>query len=129
MWNAVGQILPAAVGVALSPIPIIAVVLMLVTPRGRVNGPMFVLGWLVGLTILGVVVLAIAGPTQSTSSSSSTGADATQIVLGALLLLVAAGQFRQRPHGDEEPATPKWMSTIDTFTPVKSAARAPCSRR
>jgi hypothetical protein len=44
MWNAVGQVLPAAVGVALSPIPIIGVVLMLVTPRGRVNGPMFLVG-------------------------------------------------------------------------------------
>jgi hypothetical protein len=38
VWNAVGQVLPAAVGVARSPIPIIAVVLVPVTPRRRVNG-------------------------------------------------------------------------------------------
>jgi hypothetical protein len=48
------------VGVAISPIPIIAVVLMLVTPA-RANGPMFVLGWIVGLAAIGVIVLAIAG--------------------------------------------------------------------
>jgi threonine/homoserine/homoserine lactone efflux protein len=121
VWNAVGQVLPAAVGVALSPIPIIAVVLMLVTARGRVNGPMFIVGWLVGLAIVGAVVLAIAGPSASSTDGPSTAASVVQIVLGALLLVVALRQFRSRPHGDEEPVTPKWMGAIDTFTPVKAA--------
>ncbi len=39
MGEAIGQALPFAVGVALSPVPIIAVILMLVTPRARANGP------------------------------------------------------------------------------------------
>jgi hypothetical protein len=43
--EAIGQSLPFAVGVGLSPIPIIAVVLMLATPRARVNGPAFLAGW------------------------------------------------------------------------------------
>jgi len=34
----VGQVLPYALGVALSPVPIIAVVVMLGTPRARGNG-------------------------------------------------------------------------------------------
>jgi len=46
MGAAIGQALPLAVGVALSPIPIIAVALMLMSPRARLNGPGFVLGWL-----------------------------------------------------------------------------------
>ena len=41
-----------------------------------------------------------------------------KIVLGVLLLLVAARQFRSRPRGDEEPQMPKWMSTIDKTTPL-----------
>jgi hypothetical protein len=49
MGQAVGGALPLAIGVALSPVPIIAVVLMLTTRRARVNGPLFVLGWLTGL--------------------------------------------------------------------------------
>lgn len=36
---------------ALSPLPIIAVVLMLTTPQARVNGPAFVAGWLAGLAV------------------------------------------------------------------------------
>jgi hypothetical protein len=62
MGEAIGQSLPLAVGVALSPVPIIAVVLMLTTPRARTNGPAFVLGWLLGLGVVGAVVLALAGP-------------------------------------------------------------------
>jgi hypothetical protein len=38
--------------VALSPVSIIAVILILVTPRARVNGPAFVVGSLVGLAIV-----------------------------------------------------------------------------
>jgi hypothetical protein len=38
----IGQVLSLGLGVALSPVPIIAVVLLLATPRGRVNGPAFV---------------------------------------------------------------------------------------
>jgi hypothetical protein len=40
-----------------------------------------------------------------------------KIALGALLLVVAARQFRGRPHGDEAPQMPKWMATIDKTTP------------
>ena len=62
MGQAIGGSLAFAVGIALSPIPIIAVVLMLTSSKARVNGPLFVLGWLVGLGIVGAIVLAVAGP-------------------------------------------------------------------
>ncbi len=119
MGQAIGGSLPLAVGIALSPIPIIAVVLMLTSRRARVNGPAFVLGWLLGLGIVGAIVLSVAGP----AGASSSGAPATwvswaKIVLGVLLLLVAARQFRGRPHGDEQPQMPKWMASIDKTTPV-----------
>lgn len=65
MGTAIGQVLPFAVGVALSPVPIIAVALMLMSQRARLNGPVFVIGWLVGLAVIGVIVLAVAGPADS----------------------------------------------------------------
>jgi Sap, sulfolipid-1-addressing protein len=42
--QAIGRALPFAVGVALSPVPIIAAVLLLSTPKGRVNGLAFLIG-------------------------------------------------------------------------------------
>jgi threonine/homoserine/homoserine lactone efflux protein len=122
MLEAIGAILPFAVGVALSPVPIIAVILMLVSAKARVNGPMFVIGWLVGLAIVGIIVLGIAGPAEASDEGQpATWVAVVQIVLGALLLLLAVKQWRGRPREGEVPSMPKWMDAIDTFTPVKSA--------
>jgi len=125
MSEAIGQILPTAVGVAISPLPIVAVVLMLVTSRGRVNGPAFVIGWIVGLAIVGAVVLSVAsGADASDDGEPATWVNILKLVLGLLALLIGARQFRGRPRGDAEPETPTWMRALDTFTPVKAAGMA-----
>jgi hypothetical protein len=122
MGQAIGGSLPLAAGIALSPIAIIAVVLMLSSRRAWVNGPAFVLGWLIGLGIVGVIVLALAGPARASNSSSpATWVSWVKIALGVLLLLVAFRQFRSRPRGDQEPPLPKWMATIDNTTPAAAA--------
>jgi Kef-type K+ transport system membrane component KefB len=119
MGQAIGGSLALAIGIALSPIPIIAVVLMLTTPRARANGPAFVLGWLLGLGVVGAIVLAVAGP----ANASSSGAPATwvswlKIILGAGLLLIAVRQFRGRPHGENQAPMPIWMGAIENFKPA-----------
>jgi threonine/homoserine/homoserine lactone efflux protein len=125
MSEAIGQVLSFGVGVALSPLPIVAVVLMLGTRRGRVNGPAFLAGWVLGLALVGTIVLLVS----SGASASDDGAPATwvswlEIVLGALALLLGVRQFRARPQGDAPPELPKWMRAIDTFTPGRSLAIA-----
>jgi hypothetical protein len=121
MGQAIGDSLPMAVGIALSPVPIIAVILMLVSTRARANGPAFIAGWLVGLAIIGVIVLAIAGPSDASSGGKpATWVSLIQLLGGLLLLLVAVGQWRKRPREGEEPSMPKWMGAIDAFTPGKA---------
>jgi Sap, sulfolipid-1-addressing protein len=125
MGKAIGGSLPLAVGIALSPIPIIAVVLMLASRKAKVNGPVFVLGWLIGLGIVGAIVLSIAGPAgASTSGSPATWVSWVKVVLGVLLLVVAVRQFRGRPRGDEQPQMPKWMSSIDNTAPLAALGLA-----
>jgi threonine/homoserine/homoserine lactone efflux protein len=123
MGDAIGQILPFAVVVALSPIPIIGVVLMLGTPRARSNGPAFILGWLLGLTVVGAIVLAVAsGANASESGEPASWVGVLKLVLGAVLLLLAVKQWRGRPRGDANAALPGWMRTIDHFTPGRALA-------
>jgi hypothetical protein len=118
MGQAIGGSLPLAIGVALSPVPIIAVVLILTTRRARINGPAFVIGWLVGLAAVGAIVLSVAGPADASKSGSpATWVSWLKIVLGAALLLVAARQFRGRPKDGDQAALPKWMASIDTMKP------------
>jgi Kef-type K+ transport system membrane component KefB len=123
MGEAIGQSLSLAVGIAISPVPIIAVILMLVTPRARSNGPAFVVGWLVGLGVVGAIVLLVADPADASDAGGpATWVSVLKVVLGLLLVLIAIKQFRGRPRGDEDAPMPKWMGAIEGFTPGKALA-------
>jgi hypothetical protein len=123
--QAIGGALPLAVGVALSPLPIIAVVLMLTTHRARVNGPLFILGWLAGLAVVGAIVLSVAGPAGASSSGSpATWLSWVKVALGALLLVVAARQFRGRPKDGAQAQLPKWMAKLDDIRPLAACGLA-----
>jgi threonine/homoserine/homoserine lactone efflux protein len=120
--QAIGQVLSLAVGVALSPVPVIAVVLMLTTPSARTNGPAFIAGWILGVAGAGTILLLLAGGAQaSTRGAPEEWVSFLKIGLGVLLLVIAARQWRARPRAGEEPEMPSWMKTIDTFGAPKAA--------
>jgi hypothetical protein len=117
-----GDLLPLALGVAVSPIPIIAVILMLLAPKAGGTSTGFLVGWLVGIAGATTVFLLLAGVSDLGSSTEpSAAASWVKLGLGVLLLLVAARQWQGRPEPGAEPALPKWMTAIDQFTAVKAA--------
>src|SRR3954466_3921709 len=121
MGQVVGDLLPLAVGVAISPIPIIAVILMLLAPRATGTSVGFLVGWVLGIVVavtLFTVLADVAG--LSSSGQPSTAAAWIQLVLGVLLLLVAVRQWGARPGAGETPTLPGWMAAIDSFTPLKA---------
>ena len=120
LGQAIGDLLPAAFGVALSPVPIIAVILMLGTPKARSNGPAFAIGWVAGLAIVSVVVLIVASGSDESGSTSSDVVNWTKLLFGLLFLVLAAKQWTGRPRPGVEPTPPKWMAAIDGFTAGKS---------
>jgi threonine/homoserine/homoserine lactone efflux protein len=123
MGQAIGQVLALAVGVGLSPIPIIGVVLMLATPRARSNGPAFLIGWIVGLAVVGTIVLLVSsGAEASEGGAPADWVNVLKLVLGASLLLLAAKRWRGRPQAGGEAELPAWMSAVDHFTATRSAA-------
>jgi threonine/homoserine/homoserine lactone efflux protein len=105
--------------VALSPVPIVAVILMLGTPRARRNGPAFAAGWVAGLVTVGVIVLLVAGDSDS-GGDTSTAVDVVVLLFGLLLLAVAVKQWQGRPKAGQTPEMPKWMAAIDQFTTGRS---------
>jgi threonine/homoserine/homoserine lactone efflux protein len=115
-----GDLLPSAVGVALSPIPVIAVILILATPKARSNGPAFALGWMLGLIIVSVVVLLAAGDSDDPDSGASDTVSVVKLAIGVLFLLLAAKQWKGRPRPGQDATMPSFMSTMDQFAPGKS---------
>lgn len=125
MGRAIGQIIPLAVGVALSPLAIIAVILMLTTSKGRVTGSSFFAGWVIALAALGTIVLVAADEAHADNAGTpAVWVSILQVVLGVLLLIVASRQWQQRPDREAEPELPAWMQKVETFTPSKAAAVA-----
>ena len=87
--------------------PDIAVILMLFSRRAHVNGPVFLLGWVLALAAVSAVVYVLANQSSPTSSSSTN--DTTmwgKIVLGVVFLLLALCQWRSRPALGAEPEMP-----------------------
>jgi len=115
--TAIGQILGVAVGVAISPIPIIATILMLFSNRAKSNSVAFLVGWIFGLVAVATVILRV-GFEGSDGTSDVTGW--IKAAIGVVFLLLAVKQWRDRPREGEEPPMPTWMASIDRFTAVKS---------
>lgn len=122
MNGVVGDLLPLALGVAISPVPIIATILMLLAPQAKGTSIGFLVGWLVGIVVVVTVVEVIAATAglDDGTSSSATATSWIKIVLGLLLLLVGVRQWRKRPKAGEVAPLPKWMAAIDSFTFVKA---------
>jgi threonine/homoserine/homoserine lactone efflux protein len=118
MGAAIGDVLGLAAGVAVSPLPIVAMILVLATPRGRSNGILFGAGWLAGLAVLGTVVLALAGPADASDGGEPAAWTGwLKLLLGVAALLLAARQWRGRPAPGAEPEMPRWMASIDQLKP------------
>jgi hypothetical protein len=115
--EAIGGLLPAAVAVALSPIPIAAIVVVLDGPRARSSGPAFAAGWILGLAAVSVIVVFVAGAIPD--ADASTGVNWVTAGIGVLFLVMAAKQWTKRPRGEQEPVMPGWMATLGSVTPTK----------
>ena len=122
LGQAIGDLLPLALAVAICPIPIVAVILMLFSERARANSAMFVLGWIIGV-LGGTIVVLIIANTQDLTQSNGQPEDSVstvKLLLGVGLILLAAREWRGRPKEGETPTLPKYLQAIDTLTPPKA---------
>lgn len=122
MGEALGNILPLAVAVAVFPVPIIAVVLVLASERGTAKGLAFVLAWCVGLAAVGAIALLLGGVAGANDEGEpATWVDVLLLGLGVALIVLAVQHWRGRPSPGEETPVPGWMRAMDAFTVPRAA--------
>jgi hypothetical protein len=121
MGQGISEVLTFAIGVAISPVPIMAVILMLFSQRARVNGTLFLTGWALALAVVGGVAYVVSDAGDAaTSSTASDTISWGKIVFGLIFLLLAARNWRSRPEPGTAPEMPKWMASIDSLAPGKA---------
>src|SRR5687768_6344085 len=112
MAQVIGEVIPFAVGVALSPLPIIAVLLLLLAPVGTRGGLAFLAARLLAFAIL-VALFAWAADLVDEAAGSSTPAAVLRLLVGTGLVVAAVVKWHRRPRGGAEPKLPGWMRAID----------------
>ena len=118
MLDAIAAILPLAVGAALSPLPIVAIVLLLMS-GGRASGVAFLIARF-------VVVLALVGVFSFLAESIELAQETSpimailRILVGLALAVLAVRKLRGRAGSDEDPELPGWMVRIEGASVGKS---------
>ena len=123
MRQVIGAVLPFAVVVMVSPINIVAAILLLFSKRPLLNASCYLGGFVVGLAAVVGGLTAVAGAVHlDPGSDRSRGASALLLALGAGLIVVAIAKFRGRPGPDDPSSLPGWMDGIAGFGAGRSLA-------
>lgn len=124
MHTLFGDILTHSLAVAFSPEPILAVILMLFTPRARSNSIAFLIGWLAGILIVITIVLT-SGIFISDQVAERGGSDLVgwlKLAVGIILLALAVRRWRKRPRANDIIVEPAWLSIVERFGVFRSVA-------
>ena len=107
---------PIALGVAASPMTIVALIILLMTPRALPNSYAFLLGWFAGLFLVGFFVLLSPGLIESTQSQTPVSGW-IRIGLGVLFLTICLFLIKSLPRKGQETNPPRWLEKVDSYGP------------
>ncbi|PQZ94697.1 hypothetical protein CQ018_04945 [Arthrobacter sp. MYb227] len=120
MNHLLGETLIYAATISISPVPVIAVILMLRSSRPKMMGLGFLAGWIAGIAVAATVMTAVASVIPDSADSgdgSQPVAGIARLVLGIALLFLAVKKFRSRPKRGEVQELPEWLNRINTMGP------------
>jgi hypothetical protein len=124
MVQTTGQLLPLAACVALSSIPIMIIITILLA-GGSVSSVTFLVGWAVGMfMVLGVLSLGATLLPAESAFATLPLVGWVEIVIGSALVVYGAVAFATRRSAHTRTELPRWLRAIGTVRPVPSLALA-----
>lgn len=117
-----GQLLPLGVGIIVSPLPIVAIVAILLSRGGGRSG----LAYTAAVFLVGFAFTLIAALTTSRAGSGDSNGDHTVVLVLTAVLTVgfavlAIVSWLGRPRGGAAAQMPGWLAAVDSITPMKAA--------
>ncbi len=109
LGKAIAELAPLGLAAALSPLPVIAVVLLLSAPAGPGAGVAFAGGWLAGLA---GVTWALAFAAVEVEAVSLDLDAWTRVAIGLGLLAGGGWKWATRPRRDRVPKPPRWIASL-----------------
>lgn len=107
-------LIPAAIGVALSPVAIIELILVLFSQRARINGVVFVVTLVVTtFAVAAIGAFAVGATTDDATDQPSTVKGVVLAVVGLLVVALAARNWQRR----SDTSVPKVFDTIAGMGP------------
>ncbi|MFO7690450.1 MAG: GAP family protein [Cryobacterium sp.] len=121
--GAFGSSLSVAVALALSPFPIIAALLVLLSSAGPAAGLAFLAGRVLGVAVVVGAAAAISDVLERSESVSPVVA-VLRVLVGCALMVLAVLKWRGRPRAETEPDLPAWMGALEGSSPARAAGVA-----
>jgi len=116
--STVAQIIPLALGIALSPLPVVAVLVILLTRRARFSSVVFAASWVLGVAVAVIIATAFAGQfARPVVGYDLPYEGAVTFLLGAGLVVIAGISRRGRFRSGEPDAPPTWVNAVDDLSP------------
>ena len=117
MLQAIGHILPIALAVAISSVPIMATLVILLSPKRESAAP-FLVGWVLGMVVLVVIctVSTQAVPTPRSARQPDVAVGVGEMIVGAGLIVIAIVSWRRARRNPVE-GLPAWLGKVESIGP------------
>jgi len=114
------EALLAALGIAMSPLSVAAVILALLSSRSKVVGAAYAAGWTLGITVVGVLLLFLGDQLLGGANGPSQALVVVKLLLGLGLIGLGGWQLAGM-RGAQGPAEePKWKRLLDDLAPPRA---------
>ncbi|MDR3685853.1 MAG: GAP family protein [Coriobacteriia bacterium] len=118
----IARVLPFALGVAASPVPIVGVLVILLGQRGRVGSVVFAAAWVLGNALaIGIAVVFAGHIRQPRAQLDLPYEGAIFLLLGIGLVAGAWLSRRGRKLSEKESRAPDWVKAVDSLSPAGGA--------
>lgn len=112
------DLLLIGLAITLEPIPLTAFILVLASRNGTRKGAAFIFGWLLSLVVVIAATILVTGNNPpKPSTAPSIAALAAKILIGVVLVIIAARRWRRMGQPKKPKKTPKWQTGIDNMSP------------